>query len=116
MRDTHQVEAIIDGIIDYLESIKSLDLLPVIAQKLTEQGWIRVDLGLAEVYSRIRLTTEQKTQIQMNLSRYFQRPIRVKNKIDPAIIAGLIINVGGKTINATVNRRLEELKKKVLYD
>ncbi|MCX6816375.1 MAG: F0F1 ATP synthase subunit delta [Candidatus Beckwithbacteria bacterium] len=116
MKDDNRVTAIVEGIIDYLKSIKSLDLLQPISQSLQEASWIKTDPDLAKVYSRVNLTETQFKLIKTYLSNYFKRPIRVKTYLDSSIIAGFRIKIAGRIIDATINRRLEELKTKVLYD
>lgn len=116
MKEDSQINAIVDGIVDYLKSVKSLDLLPDVAQKLLEESWVKVDNSLAQVFSRVKLTAGQIKSIKIYLSRHFGQAVRVKTKIDPSIIAGFRINIAGRTIDATVNRNLEELRKKVIYD
>ena len=115
MKDDNRVTAIVEGIIDYLKSIKALDLLPQIAQSLTRESWTKTDPNLAQIYSRISLTAAQLDQIKTYLSGYFKRPIRVKTYLDSSIIAGFKIKVAGRVIDATINRSLEELKTKVIY-
>lgn len=116
MKDSQQVNSIVSGIIDYLTTSKSLDLLPEIAERLIQESWVKIDPDLARVYSPIKLSKIQLNDIKKNLSLSFKRPIRVKAFIDKKIIAGFRIKVAGKTIDATANQRLEELKKQVLYD
>lgn len=115
MKDSHQVEAITEAILDYLQANKALDLLPLIAQKLTEASWVKIDPGLAQISAPVKLSPLQTKAIQGKLSKHFNRPIRVKTKIDPAIIAGLKIIVAGQIIDATVNNRLKTLKEQIIY-
>lgn len=115
MKDSYQIEAITEAILDYLQSKKALDLLPSIAQKLTEAGWVKIDPDLAQISAPIKLSSLQTKAIQTKLSAGFKRPIRVKTKIDPGIIAGLKIIVAGKVIDATVNNRLKTLKEQIIY-
>jgi len=116
MKDSQQIEAITEAIINYLELNRALDLLPQIAQKLTEQSWVKIDPNLALITAPIKLSPEQLKTVQSTLSLQLKRPIRVKSKLDTSIIAGFKINVAGKIIDATVNRRLKALKEKVIYD
>lgn len=116
MKDSQQIDSIISGIIDYLKTTKSLDLLPEIAEKLIQESWIKIDPDLARVYSPITLTKSQLQAIAKNLSLCYRHPIRVKAFIDKNIIAGFRIKIAGKTIDATINQRLEDLRKQVLYD
>jgi F-type H+-transporting ATPase subunit delta len=115
MKDSYQIEAITEAILDYLRTKKALDLLPSIAQKLTEKSWVKIDPDLAQISAPIKLSSLQTKAIQTKLSAGLKRPIRVKTKIDPAIIAGLKIIVAGKVIDATVNNRLKILKEQIIY-
>ena len=110
-----QIDAIVEGIISYLEENKALDLLPAIAQKIVKQSWVRVDPNLALVSSRISLTKPQTQKLQQILSKYLNRPIRVKNIVNRSIIAGLKINVAGQVIDGTINTKLKQLKNQVVY-
>jgi len=116
MKFHNKTDAIVEGILSYLEEKKSLDLLPEVAKKLSQQSFVRIDPNLAVVSSSIQLNKKQTDEIKQHLSRYLNRPIRIKTKIDKSIIAGLKIEVAGQMIDSTVNRRLKELKTKVIYD
>lgn len=115
MNQASKIQAIVEGILSYLEDNQALDLLPEIAKKLVEQSWVRIDPNLALVSSKIKLSQEQIKQIQDILSRQLGRPIRVKSKIDKSIIGGLKINVAGQVIDGTINRQLKALKDQVIY-
>jgi len=110
-----QIDAIVEGIISYLEDNKAMDLLPEIAQKIVKQSWVRIDPNLALVYSRVSLTKPQKQKLQQILSQYLSRPIKVKNLVNRKIIAGLKISVAGQVIDGTINTKLQQLKNQVVY-
>lgn len=116
MKDFQQIETITAAIIDYLQTNQALDLLPQIAEKLTQASWVKLDPDLAQVNAPIKLSHLQIKAIQIKLSHHFKRPIRVKAKLDPSIIAGLKISVAGKIIDATVDGRLQTMKEQLLHD
>ena len=116
MKSSQIVNQIVSGILAYLEENKSLDLLPQISKELTKQSWIKIDPNLATVSTRTKLTPNQISLIKTNLSKHFQRPIRIKSIQDSSIIAGLKITIAGFEIDTTVNRQLKELKSQLLYD
>jgi len=116
MKYFKKVDAIVEGVLDYLQSTKSLDLLPEVAKKLSQQSFVRVDPNLAIVSSSVKLTETQIQSIKQALSRYLSRSIKVKTKLDKTIIAGLRIEVAGQMIDGTVNQKLEDLKQKLIYD
>lgn len=115
MKPQNQIEAIVNGLISYLEEKKSLDLLPQIAQQLIKQSWVRIDPNLAIVSTAIALEPNQVQKIKIHLSKTLSRPVRVKAKIDKSIIAGLRIEIAGQVIDGTINRQLQELKEQITY-
>lgn len=116
MKDSNQVETIVEAIIEHLTKSQSIDLLPEIAKKLTEKSWVKIDPNLALISSAVKLSKGQQDLVKRTLAHHFKHQIRVKTKIDPTIIGGIKINVAGKIIDATINRHLESLKEKVIYD
>ncbi len=116
MKSNHQIQAIVNGIVSFLEEKKSLDLLPEVANELIKQSFFRVDPNLAVISTPIKLSTTQTSSVKQILSHQFNRPIRIKTKIDKSIIVGLRIEVAGLVIDGTVNRRLQELRANVIYD
>lgn len=116
MSSDQSIDNIVNGIVTYLKQVKALDLLPQIAENLKKLSWVRYDPDLATVYSAQPLSSTQIRELTTILSKYFKRQIRVKSKLDPSIIAGLKIHLAGQEIDATVNRRLEDLKQQIIYD
>jgi len=116
MKSQGQVNAIVNGILSYLEEKKSLDLLPAVAKELVNQSFFRVDPNLAIISAPIKLSKDQASSIKTILSKQFNRPIRIKSTIDKSIVAGLKIEIAGQVIDGTINRKLKDLKVNVLYD
>ncbi len=116
MKSDQRVDSIVDGILDYLKDQEALDLLTDVAEELTQRSWSVVDPNLAIIFSKIKLSESQLDEIKKSLSSYLGRPIRLKTRLDKDIIAGFKIEVAGTIIDATVNKKLNELKNKVIYD
>lgn len=115
MKPDSKIDSIVRGILDYLESKKSLDLLPQVIEGLTKQGLNRVDPNMAVISSPVKLESDQVAQIRQILTKLFKRPIVIKTRIDRTIIAGFSIEVAGQVIDASVNKQLEEVKQQMLY-
>ena len=116
MSSDQSIDNIVNGIVTYLKQIKALDLLPQIAENLKKLSWVKYDPDLATVYSAQPLSSTQIRELKTILSKYFKRQIRVKSRLDQSIIAGLKIHLAGQEIDATINRRLEDLKQQIIYD
>ena len=115
MKPDSKIDSIVRGILDYLESKKTLDLLPQVIEGLTKQGLNRVDPNLALISSPVKMESGHVAQIRQILTKLFKRPIQVKTRIDQSIIAGFSIEVAGQVIDASVNKQLEEVKQQMLY-
>ncbi len=107
---------LVRAVIDYLKSKNQLDLLPAVAEKLTEAGFTAADPNLATVTSAVALETKQKQSLKNTLSQIFNRPIRLKTLVDPGLLAGLRISLGGKVIDTSLSRQLNELNETIIYD
>jgi ATP synthase F1 delta subunit len=116
MKSDHQVNAIVEGILSYLQEKKSLDLLPEVADQLVKQSWVRFDPHLATVTSRVKLNKTQLSEVTKILSTKYDQPIRIKNLIDNKIVAGFKISIAGEIIDGTVDKRLKDLKQEIIYD
>jgi len=116
MKADSKVDSIVRGILDYLQVKKSLDLLPQVLEELGRQGLNRVDPNLALVKSPVKLEADQLAAIKQILTKNFGRPITVKTRIDKSIIAGFIIEIDGKLIDASLDKELETVKEQMLYD
>ncbi|AKM79255.1 MAG: ATP synthase subunit delta [Candidatus Beckwithbacteria bacterium GW2011_GWB1_47_15] len=115
MSQVDQTDQIVEGILDFLKNQDALDLLPQIARKLSKVGATAVDPNLATVVSAVGLTDDQKNKLINLLSEKFNRPIKLKTRIDPTILGGFLISVAGQSIDTTINSRLNELKVKAAY-
>jgi len=116
MKSDLKVNQIVEGIVSYLTEKKSLDLLPSVAKELLKHSWVRFDPNLAVVSSRNKLTDDQLTQIKKILSVKYNRKIRIKFVPDRSIIAGFKIKIAGEIIDGTINKKLIDLQKQILYD
>lgn len=109
-------DAVVKALIDYLKAKHKLELLPEIAQALTQAGFTQTDPNLATVTAAIPLSLNQKRALQTALSGSFGRPIRLKTAVDKNIIGGLRITLGGKVIDASLKEQLAQLNEAIIYD
>jgi ATP synthase F1 delta subunit len=91
-----------DGLLEKLDRI--IDQVRKSYKKLTSQEYVGIT-------SAIALTSEEKKRIKQALARDNEREIRLELKIDPTIIGGLIIQQNDKVLNASVQGRLDQLKR-----
>ncbi|WZL73615.1 F0F1 ATP synthase subunit delta [Clostridiaceae bacterium 35-E11] len=58
----------------------------------------------------IALKKEDQTKIESKLSNITGKKIKLKNEVDPSIIGGILVRIGDKVIDGTVQSRLGELQ------
>jgi F-type H+-transporting ATPase subunit delta len=61
---------------------------------------------VAEVTSAVPLTSAQRERLNASLRRIYDREIRLNTTVDPDVIGGLRVQVGGELLDSTVLARL----------
>ena len=110
------LDNLVRAVIDYLKSKNQLEFLPQVAEKLTQAGLTAIDPNLATITSVVVLDIKQKRLLKNNLSKIFDRPVRLKTLVDPGLLAGLRISLDGKVIDTSLNNQLSRLNESLVYD
>ena len=63
------------------------------------------------VYSAVKLDSDQKAKIEAQLKRLFGNSLSVDYAVKPEVIGGLIIEQGDTVIDLGVQAKLQEMKK-----
>lgn len=82
-------------------------------EKLEEMEKIYLEKNntlVAEVKTVIPLTTDQRTALITKLESKYNKKVLLKEVLASDIIGGILINIGGHTIDATVRARLQDIK------
>ena len=64
----------------------------------------------AEVVSAVDLTAAQHRQLQRELEAYTKKQVRLRQSVDPAIRAGLVVRLGDTVLDGSLRRQLERLR------
>lgn len=70
----------------------------------------------AEAVSAVPLTAGQLQRLQRGLAAATGWEIRLHNRVDPALLGGMRLEVGGRLLEGSVRGRLDELRKKLGED
>lgn len=88
-------------------------MLQEIAEGYQHAYRIEHNILMAEVRSAIPLTDEARAQIkQMAQDRYPGKSIILNETVDPSLIGGVVIRIGDEQVDASVSRRLSDLRRK----
>ena len=70
-------------------------------------------MATAEVVSVSPLEAGQMASVQKALEKATGLGIEVRPKVDPAILGGLLVRVGGQSYDGTVRARLKALRERL---
>ena len=68
---------------------------------------------VAEVTSAVPLSQAQRDRLAASLQRLYGREIRLNIDIDPGVVGGLRVRVGGEVIDGTVSGKLDEARRRL---
>ena len=73
------------------------------------------DNGIAEalVTSAVKLSDEEALKLTERLSKMSGKKVALRQKVDPAVLGGLKVELEGKLMDGTVSGRLSEIGKRV---
>ncbi len=80
--------------------------LDVTAEELSELAAARRDRYVAHVRTPVRMTAEQEQRLTDLLTRLYGRPISLQVELDPDLLGGLVVRVGGELIDGSVAGRI----------
>lgn len=89
---------------------RSLDLA---AEDLSELAAARRDRYVAHVRTPVRLSAEQEQRLTDTLTRLYGRPISLQAELDPDLLGGLVVRVGGELIDGSVAGKLAAARRKL---
>ena len=85
--------------------------LDLAAEELSELAAARRDRYVAHVGTPVALTPQQEQQLTATLSRLYGRQMSLQLELNPELLGGLVIRVGGEVIDGSVSNRLNAAKR-----
>lgn len=80
--------------------------LEVVAEELSELAAARRNRSVAKVRTPVALTPDQESKLAESLGRIYGRTISLQVELDPDLLGGLVVQVGGEVIDGSVAGRL----------
>jgi len=84
--------------------------LPEIADAFQEVVRQRQGIAEAQVYSAVRLTEAQKTELTQSLTRMTGKTVDPNYFIDPELLGGALVRVGDTIYDGSLRNRLEQMR------
>lgn len=98
---------------DVLVDRDRLALLPGIAAAYAERWNERRGVMAAEAVSAAELTATQQDALVGALKRLSGQGVELAARVDPEVLGGLLVRMGGKTYDGTVRGRLRALRERL---
>lgn len=76
--------------------------------------YAKVGVKKGYLFSSMRLSESEIKEIELKLSLRLKVKVRLKQKIDPSLLGGIKVALDDKVFDATLKKRLEELKLSLL--
>jgi F-type H+-transporting ATPase subunit delta len=80
--------------------------LDVVCEELAELAAARRDRSVAHVTTPVGLSAEQEQKLTDSLTRLYGRPMSLQVELDPRLLGGLVVRVGGEVIDGSVASKL----------
>jgi F-type H+-transporting ATPase subunit delta len=84
--------------------------LPAIIDRLVTRAAAEKDRAVAEVRSAIALSEEQRNRLATALGEATGKQVEVKVVVDPAVLGGIVAQIGDTVIDGSVRTRLDQLR------
>jgi F-type H+-transporting ATPase subunit delta len=100
----------------FLELLAERHRLPVIfrIRRAFDALWAKENKLLpVEIKSAVKLEDDTVKKIAKRIEEATGQKIELTRKVDPDVVAGLVIQVGNRVLDASVRARLEQLRKTV---
>jgi F-type H+-transporting ATPase subunit delta len=76
------------------------------AEELSELAAARRDRYVAHVRTAVRLSPDQEHRLAGTLNRLYGRSISLQIELDPDLLGGLVVRIGGELIDGSVSSKL----------
>ncbi|MBO0702850.1 MAG: F0F1 ATP synthase subunit delta [Candidatus Dormibacteraeota bacterium] len=67
----------------------------------------------AVAITAVPLGDEDRERLVADLSRRWQKEVRLQTRVDPSILGGLVLQVGDQVIDASIQTRLQQLRRQL---
>lgn len=109
-----QLGPLVQNLLRLLAQRHRMAALPDLARALRVMTDEKTGVLRATVTSATVLTDLEVRQIAQQLERQTKRRVVIEKAHEPALIAGLVTRIGGKTIDGSLKGRLEALERRLL--
>ncbi|WP_248724631.1 ATP synthase F1 subunit delta [Seonamhaeicola sp. ML3] len=99
------------GLFDVLVSNKRIDLIGSVAEKYTVLFDELNGKEVAQVTTAVPMTKDLEIKVLAKIKELTSKAVELENIVDESIIGGFVLRIGDKQYNASVQNKLNKLKR-----
>lgn len=111
-----KVSAVTLGFLTLLSTMHQVGLLPQLADEFARRLETVEKKVIAEVTTAIPLEPEIAAGIGKRLAELAGREVTLRPNVDPGIVGGIVVRMGGKLLDGSVRNQLDRLRNSMLID
>jgi len=100
-------------LLDLLASRNRLSLLPAIAEIFSQRWNAERGVAAAEAVSAVELDARRQKALADALRNATGTEVELETRVDPAVLGGLRVTIGGRTFDGTVRTQLQSLRRRL---
>ncbi len=93
---------------------KRIQHLPLVLADFRELVEEHLGIARAIVTSAVPLAPDQAGDLRTRLERMSGKKVRVDARVDPALLGGVVVMIGGKILDGSLKHRLEEMRERLM--
>ena len=101
-----KVSAVTAGLLRQTVRLPRARHIDVVSEELAELAAARRDRSVARITTPVALSPEQEQKLTDSLNRLYGRPMSLQIELDPSLLGGLVVQVGGEVIDGSVASKL----------
>jgi F-type H+-transporting ATPase subunit delta len=114
--DSEDITGPVRNLLDVLVRRGRITVLPEIAETFEDLVDERLKRASARVRTATELSSEQQERLSKALSAFTNYDIRLKAKVDPRLLGGVVVRIGSTVLDGSVRTRLNRLRETLLAE
>jgi len=115
LADRVGLQPVLKRLLVQLVDKERLSLLSTLAEEYSEEADRRLDIQDAQVVTAMELSEEQREKIKNKLEQVTGKTIRMNERVDRSLLAGLQIRLNNKFFEGSLKGRLRRLRERMSY-
>jgi F-type H+-transporting ATPase subunit delta len=110
LAETGGASPLLRRLLDLVATRDRLELLPALAEEYAEARNAAEGRVSAEAVTAVPLADTQKAGVSSALSSAIGKAVELRTRVDPALLGGVLVKLGGRSYDGTVRGQLAALR------